>query len=140
MTISEIESLILEQKIIEKLFKSPKNIFKKGSFKSYKEFPLSWMDDLNIEDFNRVKKTFKSYKKYIFIGIGGAISLAKIASFYFPKKIFYLDNFDNERIKFIQKISKEQESAIILCSKSGKTNETFILNSILDNKNYIIYF
>ena len=141
MTISEIESLILEQKIIEKLFKSPKNIFKKGSFKSYKEFPLSWMDDLNIEDFNRVKKTFKSYKKYIFIGIGGAISLAKIASFYFPKKIFYLDNFDNERIKFIQKISKEQESAIILCSKSGKTKETFILNSILDNKNYEdIYF
>jgi len=141
MTISEIESLILEQKIIEKLFKSPEKIFNKGSFKSYKEFPLTWMDDLNIEDLNNVEESFRSYKKYIFIGMGGAISLAKIASFYFPKKIFYLDNFDNERIKFIRKISKEQESAIIVCSKSGNTSETFILNSILDNKNYEdIYF
>ena len=130
MTISEIESLILEQKIIEKLFNSPEKILNKGSFKSYKEFPLDWMDDLNIANFDMIENSFKSYKKYIFIGMGGAISLAKIASFYFPKKILYLDNFDNERIKFIQKISNEQESAIIVCSKSGKTNETFILNSI----------
>ena len=136
MTISEIESLILEQKIIEKLFNSPEKILNKGSFKSYKEFPLDWMDDLNIANFDMIENSFKSYKKYIFIGMGGAISLAKIASFYFPKKILYLDNFDNERIKFIQKISNEQESAIIVCSKSGKTNETFILNSILDKKNY----
>ena len=107
MTISEIESLILEQKIIEKLFRSPKKIFNKGSFKSYKEFPLDWMDDLNIENFTGIEKSFRSYKKYIFIGMGGAISSVKIASFYFPKKIFYLDNFENERIKFIQKISKE---------------------------------
>ena len=141
MTISEIESLILEQKIIEKLFTSPKKIFNKGSFKSYKEFPLDWMDDLNIENFTGIEKSFSSYKKYIFIGMGGAISSAKIASFYFPKKIFYLDNFENERIKFIQKISKEQESAIIVCSKSGKTIETFILNSILGKKNHEdIYF
>ena len=136
MTISEIESLILEQKIIEKLFNSPEKILNKGSFKSYKEFPLDWMNDLNIANFDMIENSFKSYKKYIFIGMGGAISLAKIASFYFPKKILYLDNFDNERIKFIQKISNEQESAIIVCSKSGKTNETFILNSILGKKNH----
>ena len=136
MSISEIESLILEQKIIEKLFNSPEKILNKGSFKSYKEFPLDWMNDLNIANFDMIENSFKSYKKYIFIGMGGAISLAKIASFYFPKKILYLDNFDNERIKFIQKISNEQESAIIVCSKSGKTKETFILNSILDKKNY----
>tara|TARA_B110000438_G_scaffold4872_1_gene4862 strand:+ start:4025 stop:5476 length:1452 start_codon:yes stop_codon:yes gene_type:complete len=131
MKFSETESLIIKKNIIKDLSSKSKEIFPLGSFKKYNDIPLGWKNNINIKDMSRSYKKLDHYKKFLFIGLGGSISLAKIASHINPKKIFILDSFDISEINKAREIVKKDKIAIIVCSKSGITPETIVLKNII---------
>ena len=131
MEFSETEDLIIKKNIIKHLYSKSKEIFPLGSFKSYDEIPLGWRNNVNIKDMSKSYKKLDDYKKFLFVGLGGSISLAKIASQINPKKILTLDTFDISEINRIREIVKSKKTAIIICSKSGITAETIVLKNII---------
>tara|TARA_B110000438_G_scaffold163004_1_gene156065 strand:- start:5016 stop:6458 length:1443 start_codon:yes stop_codon:yes gene_type:complete len=131
MEFSEIEDLIIKRNIIKNISSKHKEIFPLGSFKKYSDIPLGWKDNINIKDLSKSYKKLDHYKKFIFIGLGGSINLAKIASNINPEKLYTLDSFEISEINRIREIIKKNKTAIIICSKSGLTPETVVLKNII---------
>jgi len=125
---------IIDQNIISQILNPTKDSFPLGNFKNYSEIPLGWTKEIKFSDFKKQYKSFDLYEKYVFIGMGGSISMAKIASFINPKKILFLDNFDISNISKIKETIAKPTTAVFICSKSGKTIETKILNKIVASK------
>ncbi len=66
--------------------------------------------------------------------MGGSISMSKIASSINPEKIIFIDNLDISNILKIKEIINNPSTAVFICSKSGSTLETQILDRILMKK------
>tara|TARA_B100000700_G_scaffold327804_1_gene443490 strand:+ start:7160 stop:8575 length:1416 start_codon:yes stop_codon:yes gene_type:complete len=125
---------ILDQNIISKLVSPKKESFPLGDFSNYQEIPLGWTKDLNYKE-TQEYKSLKKFKRYIFIGMGGAISMARIASYINPKQISYIDSFDISKIKKLREDAKKSSTVVFVCSKSNETIETKLLeNLIAENK------
>ena len=86
-------------------------------------------------------KKFKKFKTIVIIGMGGSI-LGTEAIYGFlkkkiKKKVYFVDNINNDQLSKIKKKSKSHEVLFIIISKSGNTIETlsnaFSLN-IFKNK------
>ncbi|MEC7837781.1 MAG: hypothetical protein VX523_03585 [Chloroflexota bacterium] len=125
---------IIDQNIISQILNPTKDSFPLGNFKNYSEIPLGWTKGIKFSDFKKQYKSFDLYEKYVFIGMGGSISMSKIASFINPKKILFLDNFDISNISKIKETIAKPTTAVFICSKSGNTLETKILNKIVASK------
>ena len=74
---------------------------------------------------------FVPFKAGVFDGMGGAISMARIASFINPKKIIYIDSFDIKLIKSLKQEAKKSSTAVFICSKSNQTIETKLLENLI---------
>jgi len=131
MEFSEIEDLIIKKNIVIDLSNSSKEIYPLGSFNKYSNIPLGWQNDIDVKNLSKSYKKLDKYNKFLFIGLGGSINLAKIASFINPEKIITLDSFEISQIKILREIIKNNKTAIIICSKSGLTPETIVLKNIL---------
>jgi len=125
---------IIGQNIISKILNPSKDSFVLGNFKNYLEIPLGWTKNIKISDFEKKYKSLDTYKKYVFIGMGGSISMPKIASYINPEKISFIDNFDISNIKRIKETIDNPSTAVFICSKSGNTIETKILNKLVAHK------
>ena len=121
---------ILDQNIISKLLSPNNDSFPLGDFTNYQEIPLGWTNNLSYKEPQEYKK-LKNYNKYIFIGMGGAVSMARIASFINPQKIIYIDNFDIKLIKSLKQEAKKSSTAVFICSKSNQTIETKLLENLI---------
>ena len=141
MSLQEYLDQIIDQNIIEKILNPNKESFPLGDFDNYKEIPIEWTKNININDFEKTYLNIGRFEKYIFIGMGGSISMARIASFINPSKIEFIDNFDISTIKNTKEILNNPSTAIFICSKSRNTLETAILDQIITtnkiNKFYI---
>ena len=135
MDLSKIKEFIIQQNLINKIHNNPKEIYPLGSFNSYSNVPLGWNKKLDINDFKDKYTKINKFKKFIFIGLGGSINLAKIAGFINPENIYTIDNFNLDKIKVIKEIINSYKCAIFICSKSGTTLETKILRDILTDEN-----
>ena len=91
--------------------------------KNYSEIPLGWTKEIKFSDFKKQYKSFDLYEKYVFIGMGGSISMSKIASFINPKKILFLDNFDISNISKIKETTKKEKSVQDLVSILNQENK-----------------
>jgi hypothetical protein len=131
MEFSAIEDLIIKKNIIKNLSSKSNEIFPLGSFKDYNDIPLGWKNNINIKNLSKYYNKLDHFKKFIFIGLGGSINLAKIASHINPKKIFTLDSFEISEINKTREIIEKNKTAIIICSKSGLTPETIVLKNII---------
>lgn len=121
---------IIDQNIISKLLSPNNDSFPLGDFTNYQEIPLGWTNNLSYKEPQEYKE-LKKFNKYIFIGMGGAISMARIASFINPKKIIYIDNFDIKLIKSLKQEAKKSSTAVFICSKSNQTIETKLLENLI---------
>ena len=131
MEFSAIEDLIIKKNIIKNLSSKSNEIFPLGSFKDYNDIPLGWKNNINIKNLSKYYNKLDHFKKFIFIGLGGSINLAKIASHINPKKIFTLDSFAISEINKTREIIEKNKTAIIICSKSGLTPDTIVLKNII---------
>ena len=135
MDLSKIKEFIVQEKLLNKILNSPDEVYPLGTFKSSEEFPLGWTNNINKKLFVDYYKELNKFEKFVFIGLGGSINLAKIASFINPTKIYIIDSLDIKKIQNLSKIIQSEKCAIIVCSKSGTTVETNILRNILSYKN-----
>lgn len=126
---------ILDQNIVSKILNPSKESFPLGDFNDYSEIPLGWTKEIKLNDLKKTYEKFDLYEKYVFIGMGGSISMSKIASSINPEKIIFLDNLDISNILKIKEIINNPSTAVFICSKSGSTLETQILDKILMKKN-----
>ena len=94
MDLSKIKEFIIQQNLINKIHNNPKEIYPLGSFNSYSNVPLGWNKKLDINDFKDKYTKINKFKKFIFIGLGGSINLAKIAGFINPENIYTIDYFN----------------------------------------------
>jgi len=131
MSLKEYLDQIIDQNIIEKILNRSKEAFPLGDFKNYEEIPIEWTKDIGINDFEQTYSKIDDFEKYVFIGMGGSISMARIASFINPSKILFIDNFDISKIKKIKKVIYNSSTAIFICSKSKNTLETQILDQLI---------
>lgn len=96
-----------------------------------KSLNKSYNDSWNLK---KLKK-YKKYSNVTLVGMGGSIMGSKsIYSFLkskIKKKFFFLDNFENNKIKEIKKRSKLN----LIISKSGNTLETIVNSNVVLNKN-----
>tara|TARA_X000001036_G_scaffold96975_3_gene89827 strand:+ start:991 stop:2418 length:1428 start_codon:yes stop_codon:yes gene_type:complete len=141
MSLEKYLDQIVDQNIIKKILLPDKDSFPLGDFDDYNEIPLEWTKNLSIESFKNTYSKIDTFDQYVFIGMGGSISMARIASYLNSSKIFFLDNFDISRINKIQEVINKKHTAVFICSKSSNTLETKILDQILkiktENKFYI---
>ena len=135
MDLSKIKEFIVQEKLLNKILNSPDEVYPLGTFKSSEEFPLGWTNNINKKLFVDYYKELNKFEKFVFIGLGGSINLAKIASFINPTKIYIIDSLDIKKIQNLSKIILYEKCAFIVCSKSGTTVETNILRNILSYKN-----
>ena len=135
MDLSKIKEFIVQEKLLNKILNSPDEVYPLGTFKSSEEFPLGWTNNINKKLFVDYYKELNKFEKFVFIGLGGSINLAKIASFINPTKIYIIDSLDIKKIQNLSKIIQSEKCAIVVCSKSGTTVETNILRNILSYKN-----
>ena len=135
MDLSNIKEFIVQEKLINKILNSPDKVYPLGTFKSSEEFPLGWSKNINKKKFEDCYEELNKFEKFIFIGLGGSINLAKIASFINPNKVYIIDSLDIKKINNLSEIIQSEKCAIIVCSKSGTTVETNILKNILSYKN-----
>lgn len=129
-------------KKFEKVFKDiVKNISHQNNILNVlnKNFKFSFKKD-------EIKK-FKKFKKIVLIGMGGSIlGTEAIYSFLkhkIKKKVYFLDDLDENKISKIKKKEISSQMLFIIISKSGNTTETlsnaFSLNLFKKNaKNLII--
>ena len=96
-----------------------------------KSLNKSYKDSWNVKEI----KKYKKYSNITLVGMGGSIMGSKsIYSFLKNKiksKFFFLDNFENNKIKEIKKRSKLN----LIISKSGNTLETIVNSNVVLNKN-----
>ena len=135
MDLSKIKEFIVQEKLLNKILNSPDEVYPLGTFKSSEEFPLGWTTNINKKLFVDYHEELNQFEKFVFIGLGVSINLAKIASFINPTKIYIIDSLDIKKIQNLSKIIQSEKCAIIVCSKSGTTVETNILRNILSYKN-----
>ncbi|KAA1289751.1 MAG: hypothetical protein EGP09_05400 [SAR202 cluster bacterium] len=135
MDLSKIKEFIVQEKLLNKILNSPDEVYPLGTFKSSEEFPLGWTNNINKKLFVDYYEELNQFEKFVFIGLGGSINLAKIASFINPTKIYIIDSLDIKKIQNLSKIIQSEKCAIVVCSKSGTTVETNILRNILSYKN-----
>ena len=135
MDLSKIKEFIVQEKLLNKILNSPDEVYPLGTFKSSEEFPLGWTNNINKKLFVDYYEKLNQFEKFVFIGLGGSINLAKIASFINPTKIYIIDSLDIKKIQNLSKIIQSEKCAIVVCSKSGTTVETNILRNILSYKN-----
>ena len=136
-------------------------IYKKNLSKTKKIFRSLKVDINNFEiptlfchekdyahDFrNELIKNFSKYKNIVVVGMGGSILGTKsIYSFFktkVKKKIFFLDNLDENLHNQFLKIKNSKNTCFIIISKSGNTIETIanfgILYSRFKLKNKLIF-
>ena len=106
--------------------------------KIIKSLNNSYKDSWNIKEI----KKYKKFSNITLVGMGGSIMGSKSIYSFLKNKIkkifFFLDNFENNKIKEIKKRSKLN----LIISKSGNTLEmlsnTFALNIIKKNSKNII--
>ena len=110
------------ENLLNKLIEEDNHIIKSLK-KTYKD---SW-------DFKKIKK-YKNLSNITLVGMGGSIMGSKsIYSFLknkIKKKFFFLDNYENNKIKEIKKKNKLN----LIISKSGNTLETIVNSNIIINK------
>ena len=135
MDLSKIKEFIVQEKLLNKILNSPDEVYPLGTFKSSEEFPLGWTNNINKKLFVDYYEELNQFEKFVFIGLGGSINLAKIASFINPTKVYIIDSLDIKKIQNLSKIIQSEKCAIVVCSKSGTTVETNILRNILSYKN-----
>tara|TARA_Y100000816_G_scaffold288002_1_gene271737 strand:+ start:79 stop:1245 length:1167 start_codon:yes stop_codon:yes gene_type:complete len=96
-----------------------------------KSLNKSYKDSWNLKEI----KKYKKFSHITLVGMGGSIMGSKsIYSFLkhkIKKNFFFLDNFENNKIKKIKKSSKLN----LIISKSGNTLETIVNSNIVINKN-----
>ena len=84
-------------------------------------------------DFKKIKK-YKKFSHVALIGMGGSIMGSRsIYSFLkdkIKKKFYFIDNFENNKIKEIKKKNKLN----LIISKSGNTLETIVNSNVIINK------
>ena len=144
---NKIHKKILSKKLDSKITKNYSNIFKEITKDINKKDKthnvLSNNFKLNFKSDNL--KRFKKFKTIIIIGMGGSI-LGSEAIYNFlknkiRKKIYFVNDINEEKISNIKKINNNK-SLFLIISKSGKTIETisnlFFLNIIKKNKKNII--
>ena len=125
---------ILDQNMVSKILNPSKESFPLGDFNDYSEIPLGWTKEIKLNDLKKTYEKFHIYEKYVFIGMGGSISMSKIASSINSEKIIFIDNLDISNILKIKEIINNPSTAVFICSKSGSTLETQILDKILMKK------
>ena len=91
-------------------------------------------------------KRFKKFKTIVLIGMGGSILGAEAIYNFFQEKIkkeiYFLNDLDENKIKYLKKKGSLSKLLFIVISKSGNTIETlsntFLLNIIKKNSKNII--
>ena len=95
-----------------------------------KSLKNTYKDSWNIK---KIQK-YRNLKNITLVGMGGSIMGSKsIYSFLrnkIKKNFFFLDNFENTKIKEIKKKSKLN----LIISKSGNTLETIVNSNVIVNK------
>ena len=91
MSLEKYLDQIVDQNIIKKILLPDEDSFPLGDFDDYNEIPLEWTKNLSVESFKNTYSKIDSFDQYVFIGMGGSISMARIASYLNPSKIFFLD-------------------------------------------------
>jgi len=140
MRLEQYLDQIIDQNIINKILTPTKDSFPLGDFENYEEIPVQWTKNIHIDDFQEIYRKIDQFENYIFIGMGGSISMARIASFINPSKILFIDNFDITHIKKIKENINNLSTAVFICSKSRKTLETKILKQIFSEKKCNIFY
>ena len=139
--------------------KFKKNIFKKKQFDSlikdieknlslkknvFHSFSKNFHLNINL---NELRKFKIKYKRIIIIGMGGSILSSEAIYCFFKekikKKLIFIDNLDEVKIKNLKKEKNLKNSLFILISKSGNTIETLaVIESLnqakLNEKNTVI--
>ena len=104
MDLSKIKEFIVQEKLLNKILNSPDEVYPLGTFKSSEEFPLGWTNNINKKLFVDYYEELNQFEKFVFIGLGGSINLAKIASFINPTKIYIIDSLDIKKSKIYLKL------------------------------------
>ncbi len=96
-----------------------------------KSLKKSYKDSWNLKEI----KIYKKFSHITLVGMGGSIMGSKSIYSFLKNKIkkifFFLDNFENNKIKEIKKSSKLN----LIISKSGNTLETIVNSNVVLNKN-----
>lgn len=96
-----------------------------------KSLNKSYKDSWNLKEI----KIYKKFSHITLVGMGGSIMGSKSIYSFLKNKIkkvfFFLDNFENNKIKEIKKSSKLN----LIISKSGNTLETIVNSNVVLNKN-----
>ena len=115
----------------KKIFKSIKSDIKNSKLQMLDSCKKNYKLDFSL----KTVKKFSKYKNIIIIGMGGSILGTKsIYSFFkskIKKKVYFLDNLDENNYLNLKKIKNLKNSCFVVVSKSGNTLETFVnLNMI----------
>ena len=96
-----------------------------------KSLNKSYKDSWNLKEI----KIYKKFSHITLVGMGGSIMGSKSIYSFLKNKIkkifFFLDNFENNKIKEIKKSKKLN----LIISKSGNTLETIVNSNVVLNKN-----
>ena len=128
-------------KKFDKIFSEIKNDIK-NTKKTLNVLDKNFKFNFKISDL----KKFKKFKSIVLIGMGGSILGAEAIHSFFQrkikKKIYFLNNLDENKILNLKKKENFSKTLFIIISKSGNTVETlsnvFALNILKKNSKNII--
>jgi glucose-6-phosphate isomerase len=105
------------------------------------KFPFWNFKDIDIPTILSISDEIKSrFKNLLIVGTGASVTNARALLSIQPKRKFdikFLDNIDITSIKNTLAVLDAKETAILIISKSGDTNETLALLNFLCNKGFV---
>ncbi len=146
---NNIKDKYYKKKLIQKYSKSFKGVISDlkldilNSKKTLNILDKKFKINFKIKDLEK----FKKFKSIVLIGMGGSILGAEAINNFLEKKIkkkiFFLDDINQEKIFKLKKIKNFNKSLFLIISKSGNTIETisnlFSLNIIKKNSKNLIF-
>ena len=137
--VKKLKSSLIKK--FDKIFLETKNDIK-NTKKTLNVLDKNFKFNFNIADL----KQFKKFKSIVIIGMGGSILGAEALCNFFQakikKKIYFLDDLDENKILDLKKKENFSKVLFIIISKSGNTVETlsntFVLNILKKNSKNII--
>ncbi len=124
--IKDKKSFYKSIKMVERSLESKKSVFHTLS----KKFKLNYNS-------NQLK-SYRKYKRIIFIGMGGSILGAEAINHFILKKnnkdVHFINNLDLDNMNRVKKMNNIQNSLFVVISKSGNTIETLSIIKTLSKK------